>query len=222
MRALCILQEKREPVAPASWTHRLSAAAGTRKTGRLATVCGPGCLIPMAASPRRSRAIKGPWYDAGRRSAVRQRPQVLPLDQSAASSWSTAWPRGAAAGPMLPLQRCHQSGNSLAQSTSAITAVADVIYRHLSTPTPTADAIGARPCRSRKRPRRAGIKRLKLLSRLNSSLLFLPSRLRTSSAVESLQRDLSTCTALGERSGGTRSPCVAKNGVRSPCPDAQQ
>lgn len=31
-----------------------------------------------------------------------------------------------------------------------------------------------------------------------------------------------TCTPLGERSGAARLSCVAKNGMRPPCPDAQR
>jgi hypothetical protein len=87
----------------------------------------------------------------------------------------------------------------------------------LSTPATTANTIGTRPCRSGKRPRSAGIKHPKLLSQFTFSHIFLPSRCRTSGEDDSLHRDLSTFTALGERSAGTRRPCVVKHGMRPPC-----
>ena len=69
------------------------------------------------------------------------------------------------------------------------------IYRHLSTPATIADTVGAHPRRSGKRPRRAVIERLKLLSRLNFSPIFLPSRCRTGGVVESHHQDRSTRTS---------------------------
>lgn len=67
------------------------------------------------------------------------------------------------------------------------------IYRHLSNATTIAgsitNAIGARPCWSGRRPRRVGIKRLKLLCRLTFSPIYLSSRGRRTDADASLHRD---------------------------------
>ena len=69
------------------------------------------------------------------------------------------------------------------------------IYRHLSTPTTIADSISEPRRRSGQRPRRAGIERLKLLSQLDFSHIFLPSRCRTGGVVESHHQDRSTRTS---------------------------
>jgi len=91
------------------------------------------------------------------------------------------------------------------------------IYRGLSTRGATRNAIDTLPRRSLKRPRRAGMKQSKLLSRLNFSPNSLPSRRRTRDAADGLDRHPSPPTALSERSGGAGSPCVAEIGVRRPC-----
>ena len=92
------------------------------------------------------------------------------------------------------------------------------IYRHLSTPMTAASSIGARCVPVGRAPQKGcGIKQVKPLSRNTFSSIFLPSRCRTSGAIESLHRDPSNYIALDERSGGAGSPRAAKIGMQPPC-----